>query len=376
MARKRTKVTRVDHIGDSEAKPATELGETLKAVNKRYGDNTVRRGSSIIQPLRIPTGVFMVDFALLGGIPSNRISMFVGERHSGKSALATMIAGSAQRMWPDQSVVMIDVEGTFDSTWARKLGVNTDELVYVAPETGEMAVDISEATLSSKETSLIIVDSLAAITPMKEIEDSAEDSQVALQARLIGKMVRKLNAALIKERKRGHLVTVLFVNQFRMKIGVSFGDPRTIPGGKALEYSTSLQMTIKNKENKGSDERGVESMTENEHSFYINKNKLCGGPRSGEFRLVRQYIPELELAEGEVNQAKTILAYAKKFGYYSGGGASWTLDFGDYSRQYRKAEEAIVDLSVDRDLQWALRTQLIVDQATAMDMPDAFINTI
>src|SRR5690606_3448584 len=128
-----------------------------------------------------------------------------------------------------QTVAIIDVEGTHDATWSEKNGVDQDKLLVVKPETGEMAVDTADALCSTKEVSLIVVDSIAALTPFKEVEDSADDQHVGLQARLVGRMVRKLTSTLISERNRGHEVTVLFINQYRMKIGVMFGDPRTMP---------------------------------------------------------------------------------------------------------------------------------------------------
>lgn len=353
-----------------------ELDDTFKQVAKRYGEGVVRKASTVLQPDRISTGVFTIDFALLGGIPQNRVSMIVGERHSGKSTLACLIAASAQRMYPDQTPVILDVEGTFDPVWAEKLGVDVDSLPVVHPDSGEMAVDIADAVIGSAETSLIIVDSIAALTPMKEIDASAEDAFVGLQARLVGNLVRRATSSLIRERRRGHLVTVLFLNQFRMKIGVSFGDPRTLPGGKALEFATSVQMIIKNKENKGKSIHGVETMTHNEHSFTITKNKLNGGPRTGEFVLVREYDENTELHPGEVDDAATVLAFAKKFGLYSGGGSRWTLDFDEYEVEFSKAAEAIQALRDDRELYWALRTHLIRMQAESQGMPQEFIERI
>jgi hypothetical protein len=241
-----------------------------------------------------------------------------------------------------------------------------------------MAVDVADAVVGSKETSLVVVDSLAALTPMKEIDSSAEDAHVGLQARLVSGMVRRLTASLIKERKRDHFVTVLFLNQFRSKIGgfAGFGEPRSIPGGRALEYSTTLQLIIKNKENKGKDTIGVETMTHNDHPFTITKNKMNSGPRAGEFRLVRIEEEDTGLLPGQIDNAPTILAYAKKFGVYSGGGSSWKLEFEDYNYNFAKVKEAIQALYDDPDLEWALRCHLIQLQAASLGMPEDFIWSI
>jgi recombination protein RecA len=352
-----------------------ELGDTIGAINKRYGGNTCRTGTSIVQPGRISTGTFMLDFALLGGIPDNRISMVVGERHAGKSTMANKIIACAQQQEPDKTCVYIDVEGTYESTWAGHLGVDNDRLRVADCETGEMAVDIADAVVRSKESSLIVIDSIAALVPMKEIEDSAEDAHVALQARLVGRMIRKVSSGLIAERKRGHFVTVLLINQFRNKIG-GYGDPRTVPGGKALEFATSLQWIMKNKEVKGRSDNEIESMTHNEHSFYITKNKMNAGPRAGEFQLCRQYDPETGLGIGDVDEAATMLVYAKKFGAYTGGGQKWVLDFDDIRETFTKASKAIEWMYAEPVMHRALRDHLIRCQAAALDMKPEFIKTI
>jgi recombination protein RecA len=236
-----------------------------------------------------------------------------------------------------------------------------------------MAVDVTDAVIGSAESSLVVIDSIAALAPMKEVEASAEDNFVGLQARLVGGMIRKVTSALIRERKRGHYVTVLFINQFRTKIGVMYGDPRTVPGGKALEYSTTVQITMKNKEQSGKDARDVEAVTHNEHAFTITKNKMNHGPRTGEFKLIRVPDEEYGLEPGDVDDAHTLLAYAKKFGAYGGGGSKWTLEFDQHKHVFGKAREAIVAMYEDRNLYWALRNWIIREQARFLAMPDDFL---
>ena len=356
----------------------SELSETLAGFSKAYGEYTVRKGRQVRSPVRISTGAFILDFALLGGIPTSRVTMTVGHRHSGKSMIAYKIAGNAQRQYPDHSVVLLDIEGTHDSVWAEKLGVDIDNLYVAECETGEMAVDIADAVIGSAETSLIVVDSLAALTPMKETEDSAEDAHVGLQARLISRMVRKVTSSLIRERKRGHFPTILFLNQFRSKIGgfARFGEPLSIPGGKALEFSTSVQFEMKNKENMGKDEYGIETMDRNEHVFKIMKNKVNQGPRTGEFVLQRIDSPDSFLKAGDIDDAATMLSYAKKFGFYTGGGKKWTLSIFDDDYVFGKQEEAVHAMRQDPDLYYGLRDFLIKVQATNLGMPEEFIDSI
>jgi recombination protein RecA len=375
MARSRKRVE-----GDSpETKAAkSELSEAFAGFRKVYGDSTIRTGREIAAPVRISTGAFILDFALLGGIPSSRVSMVVGHRHSGKSMISYKIMGNAQKQFADQSVVLLDIEGTHDSTWSEKLGVDIDLLHVAECETGEMAVDIADAVLGSAETSLVVVDSLAALTPMKEIDDSAEDAHVGLQARLISRMVRKVTSSLIRERKRRHFPTLFFVNQFRSKIGgfQKFGEPLSIPGGKALEFSTSVQFEMKNKENAGKDEYGIESMERNEHVFKIMKNKVNQGPRTGEFVLQRVDDPDSFLRAGDIDDSATMLAYAKKFGFYTGGGKRWTLEIYEDSYTFGNQNEAVVALRQDPSLYYGLRDFLIKVQAHNQGMPESFIETI
>lgn len=355
------------------SRPASdEFAESLAAIRKEYGENTVTRASQTHQPERISTGVFLLDFALLGGIPHNRVSMFVGERHAGKSMLSDMVIASAQRQYPDSVVVKVDIEGTSDEVWSSKLGVDLERMYVVKPETGEAAVEATDTFVRTKEVSLVVVDSIAALTPMKEIESDAGDALPGIQARLVGGMIRKVSAGLIAERNRGHFVTVLFINQFRSKIGVVYGDPRTIPGGRALEFATSVQLIIKNKEKISKDSYDVETVEENEHAFDIKKNKLNGGLRTGEFRVRRILDPDTGLEEGQVDDAATMLMYAKKFGAYTGGGSSWTLSFWDEERKFRGLSDAVVSLYQDAELYWGLRNFLIAEQARHLNMPESF----
>jgi len=367
---KRVRRGRVD-AGSSD----NEIAGTLSEIRKRFGDNTVTPGSSVVQPDRISTGVFMLDFCLLGGIPMSRASMIVGEKHAGKSLLACKIAAGAQERYPDQQVVYVDVEGTLDTVWAAKLGVDLDSLLVVQPETGESAIDMTDALIHTKEVSLVVIDSIAALAPMKEIEDSAEDAHVGLQARLVGGMIRKATSGMIAERKRSHDVALLFINQYRTKIGgySPYGEAKSIPGGKALEFSTSVQIVVKNKENSGKDDRGVDAVSENEHTFQITKNKLNAGVRAGEFRVRRMPHAEYGLDEGAIDDASTMLAFAKKFGVYTGGGSSWTLEFWDESRKFKGMNDAIISLYEDPDLRMALRNYLIYEQAKSLSMPDDFL---
>lgn len=359
------------------AKDGSQLEEVVAQIRKNYGTNVVSRGSDIEQPLRIPTNIFTLDLATLGGIPHNRITQFEGHKHAGKTSIAMRVLANAQSEYPDQEAVLLDVEGTYDEVWGTKHGIDSDRLVVVQPETGESAMDIMDALIRTKEVSIVVVDSVAALTPMKELDRSAEDgNRVGGQALMVGAAIRKAVAGLIAERHRDHFVTILMINQYRSKIG-GFSpnpDPVQVAGGKALGFANTLEIAFKNKEKMGKDARDIEAIEENEHAFTIKKNKMNGGIRTGEFRMRRVPDESLGLAEGEIDEAGTMLVYAKKFGAYSGGGSSWTLEFWGESHTFRGATDACIQLYADRELKWRLRNFLIHEQARHLGMPQYMLD--
>lgn len=362
-------------VQGADKKEAEELGPLLKEMDKRYGVGVVKKGTDIHQPERIPTGVFMIDFCLLGGIPVSRGTMVVGHKHAGKSTLACKIAASAQRVFPEQRVAYVDIEGTLDTIWAEKHEVVLKDLIVVHPESGEAAVDIVDALIRTREVSMVITDSVAALAPMKEIEGSAEDAHVGLQARLMGGLLRKATAGMIAERRRGHFVTPVYINQYRSKIGgfAKFGEPLSVPGGKALGFANSVEIVIKNHENSGKNAQGIEVVSFNEHAFKIEKNKLNGGSRVGEFRMVREFDEETGLGEGAIDDAGTMLTFAKKYGAYDGGGSSWVLHFWDEEHRYRGAADAVGSIYQDGALYQKLRDYLIWENAKSLNMPLEFL---
>lgn len=356
----------------------SEISAMIAAISKQYGENTIVKGSDILQPWRIPTGIFTFDYATLGGIPHNRVTVFDGAKHSGKTTGALRAVAGAQQSMPDHQAVFVDIEGTFDATYAEKLGVDTDALLVVQPDTGEHAVDIMTGLIHTKEVSLVVGDSLAALLPIKESEASAEDTLVGQQSRLIATMMRKTTAALIKERKRQHYVTLLFINQQRSKIGarspIPGGEVLSNPGGKAVGFFSTLECTWKNKENIKSNGNGEETLYTNDHAFHIKKNKLHAGMRQGEFQVMRRPDEDLGLEEGHVDDAGTMITFAKRLGWYTGGGrAGYTLTFGEHSYHEPNADAMCRYLYQDRDAYWALRQHLIADSAERMGMKPEFV---
>lgn len=353
-----------------------EIDATMAAINKRFGNQTVITADAQRQPWRIPTSIFSLDLALLGGIPHNRVTMFHGPRSSGKTTAAEKCIKGAQLSLPGQQAAFIDVEHTRDAEWGTKLGVNNQDLIYANPETGENAVDILDALMSSREISLIVLDSIAALVPMKEIAASAEDAHVGLQSRMVSAMTRKITASLLRERMRGHFVTVLVINQQRSKIGgwSPNGDPISLPGGKALEFTTSVQIGFKNKETSTKDSAGLEMLDFNEHTFTIDKCKMHAGMRKGEYRLMRRDDDTYGLLEGDIDDAATMLAHAKRVGCFSGGGKSWTVEVPGFRRTFGKTDEAIVHLYESPEDYTHLRNHLLADHAVRLKMPQYYVD--
>lgn len=368
------------HTLRPDPKVKEELTRVLVALRKQHGDLTLVTGSSVHQPWRIPTGVFSFDLATLGGIPHSRCSMVHGPKHSGKTYMSDRIIMGAQQTLPDKKVVKIDVEGTHDSVWSAKTGVDNDALILSQPDSGEQAIDIAVALVSTWEVSLIVVDSLASLVPMKEQEEDADKALVALQARLITSFMRKVTAAQIRERRRGHHVTVLTINQQRTKIGgwSPSGDPISLPGGKAIGFFNSLEWRMKNKEVVSKDGDGEETLAHNDHAFHIEKNKMNAGYRTGEFRMIRRDDPGTGLTENEVDDAPVMLSYAKARGLYTGTPKQgYTLTFGDYEPlRVGSADEAVSTLYEDREYMWALRCHLIAMEAKKQGMPDWYVEYV
>lgn len=304
----------------------------------------------------IPTGIFTLDMALLGGIPQSQISLIYGREGSGKSTLAYRIIACAQRKFPDQYTVLIDVEGTYEENWGARHGIDNSRLYLVQPVTGEQALDVAESMIRSADVSVVAVDSLAALLPYKEMEGSVEDERPGIQARMIGKFVRKSTAAMLSERQRNHLPTLLFINQWRMKIGVFRGDPRVLPGGMAQNYAACCKIEMLNKEHLGKDSLDQETVDHNSHSFKIAKNKAGVAMRSGEFTMVRN--PAHPLGQGFIDDGKAVATWARRVGLITGSGGSFKID-GVGDRKFRTIEEMVQFFYSDMEWFFAFQHRMI-----------------
>lgn len=354
-----------------------ELQAVIRQINKKHGEGLVFKGSEASQPIRLPTGVFALDLALCGGIPNRGVTMFHGRRSSGKTTTALKTIATTQRLYPAGVCVLIDQEHTFEPVWAQKLGVDLDRLIVVQPETGEQAVDFIDGMLNTPGVVLVVLDSVAALVPMKELDASAEDAHVGIHAKLVTHLMRKVTAAFALARQTNRVMAFLCINQERSGIG-KWAPPGqeaiNLPGGKALDHYTMVQAKFKNKENLTKDAQGFETLDYNEHAFQIDKNKMNAGLRKGEFQLMRRASDEFDLQEGDIDDAGTMLAYSKKMGIYTGGGQSWTLEMPDLELKFRSADEGINHLYANPEHYWMLRNHLIALHSVKMGMPQSFID--
>jgi recombination protein RecA len=217
------------------------LEHALGQIEKSYGKGAIMRlgAEGKIDVAVIPTGCLSLDLALgVGGIPRGRVVEIYGPESSGKTTLALHVVAQAQRK--GGVAAFIDAEHALDVSYARKLGVKTEDLLISQPDSGEQAMEIAEILVRSNAIDIAVVDSVAALVPRSEIEGDMGDAQMGSQARLMSQALRKLTAAISKS-----LTTVIFINQVRMKIGVMFGNPETTTGGNALKFYASQRLDIR-----------------------------------------------------------------------------------------------------------------------------------
>src|SRR6476620_7086860 len=253
------------------------LTSALIQIEKQFGKGAVMRmgdrPSDAIDA--IPTGSLALDVALgIGGLPRGRVVEVYDPESSGKTTLTLQVVAQAQKL--GGACAFIDAEHALDPGYAEKLGVNVDDLLVSQPDTGEQALEIADMLVRSAAVDVVVIDSVAALTPRAEIEGEMGDSHVGLQARLMSQALRKLTANI---KKSGTLV--IFINQIRMKIGVMFGSPETTTGGNALKFYASVRLDIRRI---GSIKRG-EEVIGNETRVKVVKNKVAPPFRQDDFEI-------------------------------------------------------------------------------------------
>ncbi len=254
------------------------LNDTLKAIQTKFGEGAIMKlgDSPKVDINTIPTGSIGLDMALgVGGIPRGRIIEIFGPESSGKTTLSLHIVAEAQKL--GGVCAYIDAEHAMDPDYTKKLGVNINDLLISQPDNGEQALEIVESLVRTGKIDVIVIDSVAALTPKDEIEGDMGAYHVGKQARLMSQALRKLTAIVARSK-----TSVIFINQIRMQIGVMFGNPETTPGGKALKFYTSIRMDIRKIAQIKKGEEIVGSRTR----VKIVKNKVAAPFKQTEFDII------------------------------------------------------------------------------------------
>ena len=346
----------------------------LNEINKKYGEGTIRPANEFPRFKRISTGIFSLDVEIGGGLPKGRIVIFTGNESTGKTTVAKLSIAQFQKTcknclvvreacscgsFEPHKAVFLDMEGAFDKDWFEQLGGNIDDLLLIQPEFSEQASDIVEALVRTGEVDIIVIDSIAMMSPADEIEKSAEDMLVGTHARLINRMMRSIQAGMnslgmTNERKP----SVVMINQVRQKVGVMYGSPDVYPGGWGQKFASSItvkfsarpsERVYEDSGGKKKDEAPVGITVR----FNVEKNKTFLPMRTGMFVL---HVADSSLAtKGSINIEEQIIDYGIRYGLIEKSGAWFTVN----EQQYQGKQALCNALIQDKELQDSLKSLIL-----------------
>ncbi len=325
------------------------LSSALSQIEKQFGKGTVMRmGDRVAEPIEVvSTGSLGLDIALgIGGLPRGRVVEIYGPESSGKTTLALQAIANCQRN--GGTAAFVDAEHALDPSYAEKLGVKVDDLLVSQPDTGEQGLEITDMLVRSNAVDMVVIDSVAALTPKAEIEGEMGDSHVGLHARLMSQALRKLTANI----KRSNCL-VIFINQIRMKIGVMFGNPETTTGGNALKFYASVRLDIRRI---GAVKRG-EEVIGSETRVKVVKNKLAPPFRVADFEIL---YGEGASREGEIIELGVAHNLVEKSGAWYSYNGERIGQGKDNTRLFLKEHPEMA-----RDIEEKIRAKLVVSKVPA-----------
>jgi recombination protein RecA len=320
------------------------LAAAIAQIDKQFGKGAVMRmGDRSMEPAEvISTGSLGLDIALgIGGLPRGRIVEIYGPESSGKTTLTLQVVAAVQKI--GGTAAFVDAEHALDPNYAEKLGVNVDDLLVSQPDTGEQALEIADMLVRSNAVDVVVIDSVAALTPKAEIEGEMGDSHVGLHARLMSQALRKLTGNI----KRSNCL-VIFINQIRLKIGVMFGNPETTTGGNALKFYASVRLDIRRI---GSVKKG-EEVVGNETRVKVVKNKMAPPFKQAEFEIM---FGEGTSREGELIELGVVAGLVDKSGAWYSYKGDRIGQGKENVRQFLRERREIAD-----EIEVAIRAKLLV----------------
>ncbi|MFZ2275615.1 MAG: recombinase RecA [Candidatus Nanogingivalis sp.] len=350
MAKKATKT--MEKVSDDGKKQALDLA--IAQISKQFGDGAIMKlgENSKVDVELLPSGALSLDLALGGGYPKGRIIEIYGPESSGKTTLTLHAIAEIQKQ--GGTAAFIDAEHALDPAYARKLGVDTENLLVAQPDNGEQALEICETLVRSNAVDLIVVDSVAALTPQAEIDGDMGDAHMGLQARLMSQALRKLTGIINKSK-----ATVIFINQIRMKIGVMFGNPETTTGGNALKFYASVRADIR----RIAQIKNGEDVIGNRTKVKIVKNKIAAPFKVAEFDIMYN--------EG-ISKTGDILDLAVEHGIVGKSGAFYKYNEQNIgqgrenTKRYLKENPEIMD-EIDRKVRARVAGEEIIEEATSSE---------
>lgn len=345
----------------------SNVSDIVKGINKEYGADVVGHGADWSESDRIPTGWFPFDLATGGGFPMGGVSVLFGPESSCKTSVALRAIACCQQLKPDLKCVFLDLEGAYEPTWGKVLGVDNDKLVYALPEYAEQVVDMTTALLQADDIGIIVIDSLAAMSPENEVTSSSEKMSVGGAGLIVSKFYRKLTTCINQAKKQGRFPLVIAINQIRHKIGVMYGSPETMPGGFAFKFASKLTVRLYGKDVE--DKKLSSSIpVYKEIAGEVRKWKVPIAAKAFKMQMATVDVDD-KIVQGHVDSWNTVSTYLKSYGWLAKEKPSqpWTL----FGEEYKTLDILKLRLRVETDFRNEVESRIIKQAMNPTEALDA-----